>query len=89
MRLLDRLSKSQRVIVVVAIGLGLWLAGRDLVSLGFLDWTGRVPLATARLHPLTRAVIWLVLIGLWALAAVKVLRRPGDRQAVTATGGQG
>jgi hypothetical protein len=85
MRLIDRLSRSQRVVVVVAIGLGLWVVGRYLVNLDFLDWTVGVhhgwvgqPLVTARLHLLPRLIIWLVVIGLWALAAVKVLRQPAD-----------
>jgi hypothetical protein len=46
MRLIDGLSKAQRVVVVIALGLAAWL----------------------------RLIVWLGLIGVWALASVRVLR---------------
>ncbi len=88
MRLIDRLSKSQRVVVVVAIGLGLWVVGSYLVNLGSGSRVGNgnafftlgsIPPSTPStgLPPLARVIIWLVLIGLGALAAIRVLRPPG------------
>jgi hypothetical protein len=94
MRLIDRLSRSQRIVVVVAIGLGLWVVGSYLVNLGsgfHVGWTGNAqhvfstaPLARSTgLPPLARVIIWLVLICVWALAAIKVLRQPGDSQTAS------
>src|SRR5215470_2307944 len=88
MRMFDGLSKPQRVVVVVAIGLGLWVVGSYLVNLGsgfHVGWTGSAqhvvitaPLARSTgLPPLARVIIWLALICVWALAAIKVLRQPG------------
>jgi hypothetical protein len=83
MHLIDGLSKAQRVVVVVALGVALAAVGSYLVSLkdGVVSgWTSYSPL-TARLwppstglHGWVRLIIWLALIGLWALASVRVLR---------------
>ena len=85
MRLIDGLGKAQRVVIVVAIGLALFAAGRYLVSLGHgfrMGWYGYPALAHRFRPPGTglrgwlRLIIWLVLIGLWALTSVLVLRPP-------------
>jgi hypothetical protein len=84
MRLIDGLSQAQRVVVVVALGVALAAVGSYLVSLGSgpaaSGWNAYSPL-TARfwppstgLHRWLRLIIWLALIGLWALASVRVLR---------------
>jgi hypothetical protein len=84
MHLIDGLSKAQRVVVVVALGVALAAVGSYLVSLGsgtgWYGWSAISPLATSFWPPATglpgwlRLIIWLALIGLWALASVRVLR---------------
>ncbi len=89
MRLIDGLSKAQRVVVVVALGLALGAVGSYLVRLGGgarFGWYAYSPL-TARvyppgtgLRPWLRLIVWLAVIGLWALASIRVLR-PSSGQA--------
>ena len=84
MRWIDGLSKAQRVVVVIAVGLALWAVGSYVVSLGSggFGWTGYAPFSAGGgfappsrgLHDWLRLIIWLVLIGLWAVASVRVLR---------------
>jgi heme/copper-type cytochrome/quinol oxidase subunit 1 len=85
MRLIDGLSRAQRAVVVVALGLGLGVVGSYLVSLGGgirSGWYAYSPLTANLYAPGTglpawlRLIVWLVLIGLWALASIRVLR-PG------------
>ncbi|HEX9519281.1 MAG TPA: hypothetical protein VF940_24275, partial [Streptosporangiaceae bacterium] len=90
MHLIDRLSKAQRVVVVVALGLALAAVGRYLVSLG-----GGLGFGHCWYSPLTsspvalgtglpawlRLIIWLALIGLWVLASVRVLRPSSEHAA--------
>ena len=87
MRLIDGLAKAQRVVVVVALGLALGVAGTYLVGLGSgirSGWYAYAPLTATLQAPGTglaawlRLIIWLVLIGLWALASIMVLRPPAD-----------
>jgi hypothetical protein len=63
--------------------LGLGAVGGYLVSLGgghAFGWTGYAPLTPAAYAPgrglnaWLRVLIWLVLIGLWAVASVRLLR---------------
>ena len=92
MHRIDGLSTAQRVVVVIALGLALGAVGSYLVSLGSgmaFGWTGYAPM-TAQLyapgrglHGWLRLIIWLVLIGAWALGSVRVLRPPAGN-----TGGQ-
>jgi heme/copper-type cytochrome/quinol oxidase subunit 1 len=88
MRWIDGLSKSQRIIVVIALGLALVTVGDYLVSLGEpgFGWTGYAPLtsgfyAPARLHGWLRVIIWLALIGLWAVASIRLLRPASENAA--------
>lgn len=83
MRWIDRLGKAQRVVVVVALGLALGTVGSYLVSLGSgiaVGWYAYSPLTAAQYPPSRglaawlRLIVWLVLIGLWAVASVRVLR---------------
>lgn len=83
MRFIDGLSKGQRVVVVVALGLALGALGTYLVSLGSgarFGWYAYSPLTAELYAPGTglpawlRLIIWLGLIGLWALASIRVLR---------------
>lgn len=83
MRMTDRLSKSQRVVVVVALGLALGVIGTYLVSLDNgirFGWYAYSPLTATLQAPRTglpawlRLIIWLALIAVWALASIRVLR---------------
>ena len=90
MHLIDGLSKAQRVVVVVALGLALAAVGSYLVSLGvgfgmgdYLQsgiWGSPVAPGTG-LHGWLRLIIRLALIGLWALASVRVLRPAPENAA--------
>lgn len=81
--MIEGLSKSQRVVVVVALGLALGALGSYLVSLGGgsrFGWYAYSPLTSGFVAPGTglpgwlRLIIWLAVIGLWALACLRVLR---------------
>ncbi len=83
MRFTDRLSMAQRIVTVVALGLALAAIGSYLDSLdytGLTGWYAYAPLSRSIEPPGTglagweRLLIWLVLIGLWAVAAARVLR---------------
>jgi len=83
MRWIDGLSKAQRVVVVIALGLVLGTVGSYVVSLGSgvaFGWYAYSPLTTELyppgrgLHGWLRVIIWLVLIGAWTLGSLRVLR---------------
>lgn len=83
MRLIDGLSKAQRVVVVAALGLALGVVGSYLVSLGgvagfgwyaYSPLTAQVQLPGMGLRGWLRLIIWLLVIGLWALVSIRVLR---------------
>ncbi len=87
MRWIGRLSKAQRVVVVIALGVALGTVASYLTSLGVrFGWYAYSPL-TGQLQPRGRGlpawlrlIIWLAAIGLWACASVTVLR-PSPGQA--------
>ena len=92
MRFTDRLSMAQRIVLVVALGLAFGVLGNYLDSLGntgVTGWTGYAPLTRGLVLPGTglagwlRLLIWLVLIGLWAVAAARVLRPAPDEPPAT------
>lgn len=83
MRLTDRLSQPQRIVAVIALGMAFGAAGIYIVNLGTPPgggWYAYAPLSQAVYPPHTglagwlRLIIWLALIGLWALVSVRVLR---------------
>jgi len=83
MRFTDRLSMPQRIVVVVAVGCAFTAIGGFVDSLGTTlgtGWVGYVPLSRAPylgdagLPNWLQLFLWLVLIGLWAVAAIRVLR---------------
>jgi heme/copper-type cytochrome/quinol oxidase subunit 1 len=83
MRLTDRLSQPQRIVVVIAFGMAFGAAGIYLVNVGNMagfGWYAYSPLNQAVSSPRTgpagwlRLIIWLVLICLWALVSIRVLR---------------
>lgn len=79
----DRLGKAQRIVVVIALGLALGVVGSYLVNLGNtvrVGWYANAPLSQA-VYPRGTGlagwlclIIWLVLIGLWAVVSVRLLR---------------
>lgn len=91
MRRID--SKAQRIVLVVALGLALWIVGNYLASLGspFGGWTGYAPSSEGQFfvaarwspafHPWLRVIIWLVLIGIWAVASIRLLRPESENAA--------
>jgi hypothetical protein len=92
MRFTDRLSMAQRIVVVVALGLAFGAIGSYLDSLGntpFTGWTGYAPLNGSPLLVHTglagwlRLLIWLVLIGVWAVAATRVFRSAPEEPPAT------
>jgi heme/copper-type cytochrome/quinol oxidase subunit 1 len=83
MRFTDRLSMAQRIVVVVALGFAFGVIGKYLDSLdhtGLTGWYAYAPLSRsieppgAGLAGWLRLLVWFVLIGLWAVAAARVLR---------------
>jgi hypothetical protein len=84
MRLTDRLSQPQRIVIVVALAVACGVAGAYLVNLGgntvSFGWYAYAPLTQANDLPHAglpgwlRLIIWLALTGLWALASIWVLR---------------
>jgi heme/copper-type cytochrome/quinol oxidase subunit 1 len=82
MRVTDRLSLSQRIVVIIAWGLALGAAGIYLTSLGSASgfgWYAYAPLSQTASLPHTglagwlRLIIWLALIAVWALGSIRVL----------------
>jgi hypothetical protein len=90
MRAIDRLSRPQRVVVVIALGLVLALVGSYLMSLGggANGWYAYSPLTASAYAPglpaWLRLISWLALTGVWALASIRVLRPAPDRSAPAA-----
>jgi heme/copper-type cytochrome/quinol oxidase subunit 1 len=82
MRWIDRLSKAQRVVVVIALGIALGAVASYLTSLGVRSgWYAYAPLTGQALQPpgigepgWLRLIIWLAAISLWAFTSVMVLR---------------
>jgi heme/copper-type cytochrome/quinol oxidase subunit 1 len=87
MRLTDRLSLPQRIVLVIALGVACGAAGSYLSSLGntaAFGWYAYAPLSQSVYPPHTRLagwlllIIWLALIALWALVSIRVLRPPAE-----------
>jgi hypothetical protein len=83
MRLTDRLSQPQRIVIVIALGVACGAAGSYLVSLRNTvsgGWYAYAPISPASYPPHTglagwlRLIVWLALAGLWALVSIWVLR---------------
>ena len=81
MRWIEKLSRAQRVVVVVALGLTLEALGSYLVTLGsgvelraFSAGGGFAPFGPVGLRPWLRLIVWLALTGLWAVVSIRLLR---------------
>ncbi len=80
------LNRSQRVVVVVGLGVALYLLGAWLSAPVFpvsTGWVGYAPLATSfgrtRLSGGADLIVWLVLILLWVAASSYLLRTRNSR----------
>lgn len=86
MRLIDRLSQPQRIVIVIALGVACVAVGSYIGILGTSvssGWYAYAPLTassqSAGLHGWVILIVWLALAGLWALASIRVLRPgPGE-----------
>lgn len=90
MHLTDRLSQPQKVVIVIALGMALAVAGAYVAGLGSATaggWYAYAPIGQGpfsgagavfsshtRLLGWERLLIWLALIALWALVSARVLR---------------
>jgi hypothetical protein len=87
--LTDRLSQPQKVVIVIALALALAAAGAYVLGFGNATaggWYASAPIGQgsfsgagflwwhAGLRGWQRLLIWLALIGLWALVSARVLR---------------
>jgi hypothetical protein len=87
-RPIDGLNKSQRIVIVVAIGIAFGALGLYLTRLGSprIGWYAYPALApgvgppSMGLPAWLRLIIWLGLTGIWALASVIMLRPPSASQ---------
>lgn len=82
-RLTDRLTQPQRIVLVIAAGVALAAIGVYVTSLGeataSFGWYAYAPLSSgpgqhAGLPGWLRLLIWLALTALWALASLRLLR---------------
>jgi len=78
---LHSLNRAQCIAFVVGFGVGLYVLGQWLTSLGSnlnYGWVAYAPLSKSfgpdGLHPWVRYAIWLVLIAIWTLASMALLR---------------
>ncbi len=77
------MNLSQRIIVIISLGMTLALARSYIVNRGDTGWFGYAPLTGAIYEPgpsaAVRLVVWLGLIAIWALASAALLRSPEAR----------
>ena len=76
-----RFNRSQRVVVVLALGVALYVLASWMVT-----WGSHLPYGSATftnlsspifvggLHPWVKVAIWLIAIALWSVTSVQVLR---------------
>ena len=79
MHWIDKLSKAQRVVIVVALGAAFLAVGSYILSLGehgvAFGWTGYAPLTAPAERPAwLDLIVWLALTCLWALVSITLLR---------------
>jgi heme/copper-type cytochrome/quinol oxidase subunit 1 len=83
MRLTDRLSQPQRIVVVVALGIAFAVTGAYIASLGNMaptGWYAYAPVSPQGYGPRTglagwlRLVVVLALVVLWAAVSILILR---------------
>ena len=70
----------QRLVLVIALGLGFYFIGEWVTQLGTRlpsGWTGYAPLESSfpleGFHPWVRLVIWLILIATWTSMSIVIL----------------
>ena len=85
---LRRLALSNKIVLLVALGavlgvLGQWVIEQASPASDF-GWVAYAPLTASSgvgLHPWVQAVLWLLLILVWTVAALLLLREPKPRPA--------
>lgn len=93
MRYVDRLGVAQRIVIVVALGLGLMMLGGYLVSIDSpanFGWFGYAPLTQNAFVPegsglatWLQLLIWLGLILVWSVVGVLLMKPRPDGEAET------
>ena len=86
MRWIVRLSRAQRIVVIIALGLALAIVASYVTSLGTrAGWYAYAPLTGQALPPpgfsepgWLRVIIWLAAISPWAAASATMLRESPD-----------
>ena len=78
---MQSLNRAQRVVIVVGLAFALYVSGQWLTSLGTTvnyGWVAYAPLrkqlAPGGIRPWVQFLIWLVLIGVWAVVSLTLLR---------------
>jgi hypothetical protein len=82
-----RLNLAQRVVIVVALGVALFLFGQWLIGFWefgsrYSGWVGYAPLGSASfqprimLHPWVVLAVWLILTAVWMFVSLFILRCP-------------
>lgn len=77
------LNRSQRVVIVVGLGVGFGFLGQWATTQGQgFGWVAYAPLTNntfvpGGLHPWVRLLIWLGLVVVWMVASVALLRTTG------------
>jgi membrane protein implicated in regulation of membrane protease activity len=76
---IEKLSKAQRVVIVVALGAAFLAIGSFILSLGqrglAFGWTGYAPFNEPAGWPAwLQLIVWLALTCLWAVVSIRVLR---------------
>lgn len=76
-----RFNRSQRVVVVAALGVALYVLASWIVT-----WGSHLPYGSATftnvsspmfvggLHPWVKVAIWLIAVALWSVTSIQVLR---------------
>jgi len=81
------LNRSQRVVIVIGIGMSMFVGGQWLTTIGSnlpRGWVAYAPLsnevAPDGLQTWARYLIWLALIAIWVLVSMVLLRSNPSRQ---------
>jgi hypothetical protein len=82
---MNRLKLAQRLVAVIGLGVIFAIFGTWVTTLNTpLGWVAYAPLSATpefpgAVAPWTRLLIWLALIGVWAMASGFIFRQPGSR----------
>lgn len=78
-----RFNRPQRIVVVTALGVSLYVLGSWMVTWGSHLPYGSVaytnlssPVEVAGLHPWVKVAIWIIAIAIWSGSSITLLRAP-------------